>query len=137
MGLPARLNLTSIKVRQLKATADLHDDPVFGSPRTDKKWGAETELRCQLELHAYNSYAAKRSGNAQRSDGHATFRKAYLSKKGVTLKVGDRVTAIKDRGAVFTTTEFRITQVRPTGRLPNPLLVIAEFEHDREAKETP
>jgi len=130
------MNLTSIKVRQLKAAADVHVDTVFKSPQTAAKWDAEIELRCQLEIDAYNSYSARHSGSAERSSGHAVFRKSYLAKKGITLQVGDRITAVKDKGAAFTTTEFRILQVRPTGRLPNPTLILASFRHDAQTRET-
>lgn len=135
--LPARMNLTSIRIRQERATSALHDDPVYRAPRTEARWGAEIELRCQLELDAYNSFAATRSGSAERSSGHATFRKAHLDAKGVTLGVGDRITGILDRAGVFAATEFRVLQVRPTGRLRNPLLIIAEFRHDQQRRETP
>lgn len=134
---PWRMNLSTVKIRQLKATTDLHDDPVFKSPRTTQKWAAEVQLRCQVEMNAYNAYSPNRTGDSKRSNGHLTFKKKYLDDKGVTLKNGDRITGILDKGATFTTTDFRIVQVRATGRLPNPTLIIAEFRDAREEKAAP
>ena len=135
--MPVRMNLTSVKIRRQRATSALHDDPAFKAPRTAVQWDAEIVLRCQVEIDSWNSYAATHSGSAERSSGHLTFSKAYLDAKGIVLRVGDRITAVLDKGAAYTTTDFRVVQVRPTGRLPNPTLVIVAFTHDGESKGGP
>lgn len=137
MPYPLRMNLTSVKVSQLKAASAVQADPDYRRPRTETKFMAETELRCQVAYNAYNAYSPRQAGDASRSSGHLTFRKSYLDDKGVTLKIGDKVTAVLDRGVTFRTVDFRLVQVRPAGHLPNPGLVIADFVDAREERSVP
>lgn len=137
MPYPLRMNLTTVKVSQLKAVSAVQADADYRRPRTEAKFQTAVELRCQIAYNAFNSYSARQAGDASVSSGHLTFRKSYLDDRGVTLKIGDKVTAVLDRGVTFRTVDFRLVQVRPAGHLPNPGLVIADFVDAREERSTP
>lgn len=137
MSFPIRMNLTSVRIRQRSALGAVHADPDFEAPRSGTLQGAEVTLRCQVEYNVFQRRRPTRTGDEEPVNGRLVFSRRYLDRQAVTLQKGDRVTGVRDRGLVFRAVNFRIIEVAPSGHLPNPGLVVAFFQHDREDRATP
>ena len=137
MSLPSRMNLTSVKIRQIRTAAQLVADADFEQARSGDEYGAEMTLRCQVYYNSFGRLSPTRTGDAEAASGRLVFSRRYLVTKGVTLKKGDKITAVTDRGTTFTTVAFRLIDVQPSGHLPNPGLMVAFFEHDQENRQSP
>ena len=132
------MNLTTVKIQQIKAVADVQTDEDFRQPRSGSVFASTIQtLRCQINYNSFRRRDASPTGDRDRTSGRLVFKKRYLAKKGVTLQKGDKVIAIRDIDKTDITVAWRISEVLPQAHLPTPGLIVARFERDREERDAP
>lgn len=129
------MNLSKVKIRQIQSVANALLDADFGRPRTSSEFqSTELTLACQVVISSHERLHPKQAGDPDRVAGHLVFRKRYLDGKA-TLRKGDKIVGILDKGTTYRTVDYRVTEVRPSGHLPNPTVIMVFFEHAKEERE--
>jgi len=138
MALPLRMSMMRVIVNQL-STEDTVVDPDFREQKGPKVRSTRLELQGQVNLYSnkrYNPTDRTRTGDRESSRGRIYFRVADLQKDGVTLSKGDVVVEVGPKDSP-TALNCPLIQVRPESPHRGQfLLMCAEFEFDREERES-
>lgn len=128
------MNLTTVKIRRLDLTNTLVD-PDFGDNLAVKARQAEESFSAQIRWRAKDRRVRETLGNTPWTDGYLVYRApATVANR---LKKGDQITAIPNGAGGFDTVDYIITENRPAGHLPGPLLFIAYFKRNEDVVNSP
>ena len=136
-GLPNRLNLVTIQIKQLKkGSSDTYVDPDFAEPAGPIGYTATVTLEGQVNLMSQDFKNLFRSitGDTNQSRGHLVFRNPVTDINGtaVTLQKGDIITSIAGESV-----EFYIYEIRPESPLNGGfLLKYCEFGENPLTRES-
>ena len=138
MALPLRMSMMRVVIDQLSATATVIDDD-FRESKGPKDRPTRIEIEGQVNLYSnkrYNPTDRTRTGDRDSSRGRIYFRMSDLTRAGITLSKGDMLVEV---GPSTTPTQLNcpLIQVRPESpRNGQFLLMVAEFEFDRDERES-
>jgi hypothetical protein len=118
-------------------------DTVFKEPATDRwsvpsgavqdhpsskpQYSAAITLHAQIKYDRAKEVEMSRGGDAPRGDGHLLFHAPTLREAGITLKAGDRCTAIGDFAV-----EFYFIDIVPMGHYDKPYFIKAVFTRRKQ-----
>jgi hypothetical protein len=132
------MTMMRVVIEQLSESATVVDDD-FRESKGPKQRPNRIEIQGQVNLWSNKRYKPTdrtRTGDRESSRGRIYFRMSDLTSWGVTLKKGDKLIEV---GPASAPTELNcpLIQVRPESpRNGQFLLMVAEFEFDREEHES-
>lgn len=137
MGLPLRMNLTTVRIKRLwVGSPGTQSSSVFKGATSEKVYHDEEDFRAQLYLRSQERRNRQLLGDNPFTMGHLTYRSpSDLTKR---LKKGDLVVGLPNgvRGS-YDTVNYEVSENCQEGHLPGPLIYCAYFGRNEDVTNSP